>query len=100
MFSRTRDFFLEFANSLSLATEVILLDVYPAREKPIPGVSSNLIAKELTVPFELSNEDNICELLAKKQLEVVLTIGAGDIDQLVGPIKNVLINQAQNGPKK
>jgi UDP-N-acetylmuramate--alanine ligase len=100
LFSRTRDFFLEFANSLSLATEVILLDVYPAREKPIPGVSSNLIAKELTVPFELSNEDNICELLAKKQLEVVLTIGAGDIDQLVGPIKNVLINQAQNGPKK
>ena len=59
-----------------------------------------MIAKELTVPFELSNEDNICELLAEKQLEVVLTIGAGDIDQLVGPIKNVLINQAQNGPKK
>jgi UDP-N-acetylmuramate--alanine ligase len=99
LFSRTRDFFLEFANSLSLATEVILLDIYPAREKPIPGVSSNLIASELTVPFELSNEDNICELLAEKKLEVVLTIGAGDIDQLVGPIKNILVNQAQNDPK-
>ena len=96
LFSRTKDFYLEFANSLSLADEVILLDIYPAREKPIPGVSSNLIAKELTVPYELSNEDNICQLLAEKQLEVVLTIGAGDIDQLVGPIKNVLINQEQN----
>ncbi len=100
LFTRTRDFFLEFANSLSLATEVFLLDIYPAREKPIPGISSNLIAKELTVPFELSNEDSICELLAERQLEVVLTIGAGDIDQLVGPIKSVLINQAQNDPKK
>jgi len=96
LFSRTKDFYLEFANSLSLANEVILLDIYPAREKPIPGVSSNMIAKELTVPFELSNEDNICQLLAEKQLEVVLTIGAGDIDQLVGPIKNILINQEQN----
>ncbi len=100
LFTRTRDFYLEFANSLSLATEVLLLDIYPAREKPIPGVSSNLIATELTVPFELSNEDNICELVAERQLEVVLTIGAGDIDQLVGPIKNVLINQAQNDSKK
>ena len=100
LFSRTKDFYLEFANSLSLANEVILLDIYPAREKPIPGVSSNLIAKELSVPYELSNEENICQLLAEKQLEVVLTIGAGDIDQLVGPIKNVLVNQDQNGPKE
>ncbi len=99
LFSRTRDFYLEFASSLDLATDVILLDIYPARERPIQGVSSNMIAKELTVPFELSNEDTICELLAEKKMEIVLTIGAGDIDQLVGPIKNVLINQAQNDPK-
>lgn len=90
LFSRTRDFYKEFAHSLSLADEVILLDIYPAREKPIPGVTSAMIANNLTVPYELTNEDHICQLIGDKKLEVVLTIGAGDIDQLVEPIKNTL----------
>lgn len=97
LFSRTRDFALEFASSLSLATEVLLMDIYPAREKPIPGVTSNIIAKELTVPYELVTEDNVCEVLKEKKLEVVLTIGAGDIDQLVEPIKQTILRNRNHG---
>jgi len=93
LYSRTRDFYQEFAHSLSMADEVVLLDIYPAREKPIPGVSSKLIAEQLKVPFELSDADHLCELLAGKELEVVLTIGAGDIDQLVEPITNQLLKE-------
>ena len=100
LFSRTRDFYQEFAHSLDIADEVILLDIYPAREKPIPGVSANMIANELTVPYELSNEDHLFQLLAERSSEVVLTIGAGDIDQLVEPIKSVLLNQKHNDHKK
>lgn len=100
LFSRTRDFHLEFAHSLGLADEVILMDIYPAREKPIPGVSSNMIANELSVPYDLTNEDHIYQLLEEKQLEVVLSIGAGDIDQLVEPIKNLLLRKYPNETKK
>ncbi len=90
LFSRTKDFAVEFGSSLSLASEVYLLDIYPAREKPIPGVTSNLIAKELTVPYHLVTMENVVEELGKKRHQVVLTIGAGDIDQLVQPIKEAL----------
>ncbi len=93
LYSRTRDFHEQFAHSLGLADEVVLLDIYPAREKPITGVSSNLIAKSIEVPCELTNEDHLMELLKSKPLEVLLTIGAGDIDQLVEPIKKHLLNQ-------
>jgi UDP-N-acetylmuramate--alanine ligase len=99
LYSRTRDFHQEFAHSLSLADEVILMDIYPAREKPIAGVSSNLIANELSVPHFLTNEDHILELLGERQLEVVLTIGAGDIDQLVEPIKDLLLNEYPDDSK-
>ncbi len=99
LFSRTKDFYQEFAHSLSLADEVILLDIYPAREKPIPGVSSNMIANELSVPYELTNEDHIYELLQEKELEVVLSIGAGDIDQLVEPMRELLLNKLSHDTK-
>ena len=100
LYSRTQDFYQEFAHSLSLADDVILMDIYPAREKPIPGVSANMIANELTIPYELSNEDHVFELLAERQSEVVLTIGAGDIDRLVDPIKSILLNQKENDTPK
>lgn len=90
LYSRTKDFYQEFAHSLSMADEVILLDIYPAREVPIPGVTSKLIADQLKVPYELTDADHLCELLADKNPEVVLTIGAGDIDQLVEPIRKQL----------
>ncbi len=100
LFTRTRDFHQEFAHSLSLADEVILLDIYPAREKPIPGVTSNIIASHIDVPCELTNEDHLLELLESKKLEVVLTIGAGDIDQQVEPIKNQLLKLLTNDKAK
>jgi len=97
LFSRTRDFAVEFASSLGLASEVLLLDIYPAREKPIPGVTANLIAKELTVPYEQVTEDNVREVLSTRKQEVVLTIGAGDIDQLVSPIKETILKSKSDG---
>jgi UDP-N-acetylmuramate--alanine ligase len=93
LFSRTRDFHQEFAHSLGLADEVIMLDIYPAREKPVPGITSGLIAKSIEVPCELTNKDDLIRLIKHKPLEVLLTIGAGDIDQLVEPIKNQLLKQ-------
>jgi UDP-N-acetylmuramate--alanine ligase len=91
LFTRTRDFAAGFAESLDLLDKTILLDIYPARELPIEGVTSAMLLglmksnnKRLsrlnTLVGELENEDN----------EVVLTLGAGDIDQVVEPIKEML----------
>ncbi len=93
LFSRTKDFAIEFASSLDMADKVLLMDIYPAREKPIPGITSNIIAKELTVPYELVNEENVCQALEDMELEVVVTIGAGDIDKMVEPIKQTMLNK-------
>jgi UDP-N-acetylmuramate--alanine ligase len=93
LYSRTKDFYQEFAHSLSMADEAILLDIYPAREMPMPGVSSKLIADQLEIPFELTDADHLCEVLAGKKPEVVLTIGAGDIDQLGEPIRKQLMKE-------
>lgn len=91
LYSRTKDFADEFAKSLSLLDELILLDIYPAREKPIEGVTSKIIFDKVTCPKILCNKEELLPLLEKKDnLEVILTIGAGDIDQLLEPIKEVL----------
>jgi UDP-N-acetylmuramate--alanine ligase len=88
LFSRTRDFADGFASSLSLLDSLILLDIYPARELPIPGVTSQMIFDNVTAPDKiLCTKDNVLVELAKRQTEVLLTLGAGDIDQLVQPIK-------------
>ena len=88
LYSRTRDFNDEFAQSLSLADELILLDIYPAREQPIDGVSSeNLLEK---IPHSHKNKvskENLVEMLTHPKREVLLTLGAGDIDQFVEPLK-------------
>ncbi|MDR2836935.1 MAG: UDP-N-acetylmuramate--L-alanine ligase [Bacteroidales bacterium] len=87
LFSRTNDFYKEFAESLSLCDNTILLPIYPAREKPIPGVTSDLILKKIT-----KTEKQICEksellvLLRKIKPELLVTMGAGDIDQFVAKI--------------
>jgi UDP-N-acetylmuramate--alanine ligase len=92
LFSRTKDFSAGFAESLQLLDEVILLDIYPAREKPVEGVTSALILEQIKL-----DEKSLCakeKLLAKlkgKDHQIILTIGAGDIDQLVQPIKQMLI---------
>nr|WP_320117244.1 UDP-N-acetylmuramate--L-alanine ligase [uncultured Marinifilum sp.] len=90
LYSRTRDFANEFAESLNLLDEVILLDIYPARELPIAGVDSSIILKNITVPAKLCTKENLLDLIQKRELEVLLTLGAGDIDKLVEPIKNML----------
>jgi UDP-N-acetylmuramate--alanine ligase len=91
LYTRTRDFAPEFARSLSLLDELILLDIYPAREKPIEGVTSKIIFDKVTCLKTLCNKEELLPLLENKNdLEVLLTVGAGDIDQLLGPIKDIL----------
>lgn len=91
LYSRTRDFAPEFAKSLSLLDELILLDIYPAREKPIEGVTSEIIFDKVTCPKILCKKEELLPLLeAKNDIEILLTVGAGDIDQLLIPIKEIL----------
>ena len=90
LFSRTRDFVDGFAESLSLATEVFLLDIYPARELPIDGVTSKIIFDKITSKKHLVSRNELLESLKKNQPKVFLTLGAGDIDLLINPIKEIL----------
>ena len=94
LYSRTRDFVDGFAESLSMADEVLLLDIYPARELPIPGVTSEIIFNKITQPNKtLCTKPDVLGLLADKNIEVLLTVGAGDIDTLVEPIRNALLSK-------
>ncbi len=70
-----------------------LLDIYPARELPITGVTSEMLLEAITVPHQMSSKSNLLEDLKKNEIEVLVTIGAGDIDTLVLPIKNWLENK-------
>ena len=92
LYTRTRDFYKEFAESLSLLDEVILLDIYPARELPIPGVTSRLIYDNLRSDMKktLCTKEELLDLLKKKHLEVLVTLGAGDIDNFVPQIYEML----------
>ena len=91
LYSRTKDFAEGFSASLSLADELILLDIYPARELPVPGVTSEMILKEVSLEKKIvSSKESLIENIRNWRPEVLLTIGAGDIDQLVIPIKNAL----------
>ncbi|MEE0994757.1 MAG: cyanophycin synthetase, partial [Prevotella sp.] len=82
LYTRTRDFYLEFAESLSLLDEVILTDIYPARELPIEGVSSQLIYDNLRPGIDkiLCTKEEVIDILKKKEIEVLMTLGAGDIE--------------------
>lgn len=91
LYSRTRDFADQFARSLSLLDELILLDIYPAREKPIEGVTSQIIFDKVTCKKTLCKKSELLDIIrSKKDIEVLLTVGAGDIDQLLQPIKELL----------
>ena len=87
LFSRTQDFADEFAESLSLSDELILLEIYPAREKPIDGVTSQMLAEKCTIKNEVCSKEQLISVLEKKDFEVLLTMGAGDISTMVQPIK-------------
>ena len=91
LFSRTRDFLDEFASSLSVLDELILLDIYPARELPIPGITSQLIIDKATAKDKkLLTKANLLDYVAANNFEVFLTLGAGDIDVFVEPIAAIL----------
>lgn len=92
LYTRTRDFYKEFADSLSLLDEVILLDIYPARELPIPGVSSQLIYDHLRPGIQkiLCKKEDLMNVLAGKTLEVLITLGAGDIENYVPQIYEMI----------
>lgn len=92
LYTRTRDFYRDFADSLSLLDEVILTDIYPAREEPIPGVSSQLIYNHLRPGIQkcLCKKEDILHLLKEKDIEVLITLGAGDIDNYAPAIKELL----------
>jgi UDP-N-acetylmuramate--alanine ligase len=93
LFSRTRDFADGFAKSLDLLDEVILLEIYPARELPIDGVDSKMLLDKITVKNKsLLSKDGTVNEVAERKLEVLLTLGAGDIDKLVDPIKKKLLS--------
>ncbi len=88
LYSRTRDFADEFAEVLSTLDDLILLDIYPARELPIPGVTSEMILEKVGIKSKsVTSLDNIFEVLDKKQPEVLVTLGAGSIDTLVPLLK-------------
>jgi UDP-N-acetylmuramate--alanine ligase len=91
LFTRTRDFAEGFSKSLSLADEVLLMDIYPARELPIPGVDSDMLLRNITSPVKIRcNKSNLMEKIEKMGIDVLATVGAGDIDTFVVPIKNML----------
>ncbi len=91
LFSRTRDLADGFAHSLDMADEVILLDIYPARELPMPGITSQTIADRMASPAHtILSKEGLLEYVKVAPLDMLITAGAGDIDKLVEPIKNIL----------
>ena len=91
LYTRTRDFAAEFATALSQVDKLILLDIYPAREEPIPGVTSALIYDAATPPEKLLiRKEELMDVLADEPLDVLVTFGAGNIDRFVAPITDML----------
>jgi len=92
LYSRTRDFAPEFGKALSELDMVYLLPIYPAREAPIKGVSSELIGGYIQgKPWKVVTKEFLLTEIAAHSPEVLLTLGAGDIDQLVEPIYQILM---------
>lgn len=91
LFTRTKDFVEEFADALSLADELLLLDIYPARELPIVGVSSEWLLKKVNINDKRCvSKDTVLDIIREEQPSLIVTVGAGDIDRLVQPIKAIL----------
>lgn len=91
LYTRTRDFYPAFADSLSLADRVILLDIYPARELPIPGITSDIICARLTVPGQILSKTALMDYITDDFREgILITMGAGDIDRIVENIKKAI----------
>lgn len=97
LYSRTRDFADEFAQSLSLLDELILLEIYPARELPIKGVSAEMLLEKVTITNkQLVPINEVLNYVENHQPQVLVTLGAGDIDTLVEPISTLLMSKTVN----
>ena len=95
LYTRTRDFAREFAAALSQVDRLILLPIYPAREKPIPGVTSDLILRDVTAPEKvLLTKEELLPYLEREPLDVLVTFGAGDIDRFIVPVTELLKKRA------
>ena len=95
LYSRTRDFMDDFAESLALTDELILLPIYPAREpaEQYPGISSQALLEKVKLKHKcLLEKSEVINHLKNNRPQVLITLGAGDIDRLVLPIKNLFIN--------
>ena len=92
LYTRTRDFYHEFADALSQLDEVILTEIYPARELPIPGVTSQLIYDQLRPGVERSiiNKDDVLDLVKSRDFDVLVILGAGDLDNEVPQIAKII----------
>lgn len=94
LFTRTRDFADDFANSLSLLDELVLLEIYPAREKPIEGVNSQMLLDKVTIADKmLSSKSDLVDCLRKKEFDVLLMVGAGDLDLLIPDVEKMLLSK-------
>lgn len=92
LYSRTKDFYQEFADALSLLDDVVLLDIYPAREEPIPGVTSQLIYDNLRpgISKHMCQKQDILDYVKAKDFDVLVTLGAGDIENYAEEITEIL----------
>jgi UDP-N-acetylmuramate--alanine ligase len=94
LFSRTRDFADDFAKSLDLLDECILMEIYPARELPIEGITSQMLLEKMKITDKaIVQKNDLIEEIGRRKIEVLLTMGAGDIDKFVEPIKNKLLEK-------
>ena len=88
LFTRTRDFMEDFANSLAMADELILLDIYPAREKPIEGITSEVLLERVPMKDkQVCKKEDLLQLVESKRPTLLVTMGAGNIDRLVEPLE-------------
>ena len=92
LYTRTRDFYKDFADALSQLDEVILCDIYPAREQPIPGVTSKLIYDNLkpNVKKSMIHKEDVLDLVRNRDFDVLIVLGAGDLDNYVPQITKIL----------
>lgn len=92
LYTRTRDFYKDFAESLSLLDDVAIVDIYPAREEPIPGVTSALIYDNLRtgIKKQMCSKEEICDIVRQGGFDVLVTLGAGDIENYAEKITNIL----------
>ena len=91
LFSRTRDFMNEFAEALSLADRLLLMEIYPAREKPIEGITSSVLLEKVSCKEkQICSKEELIDTIRKINPELIMTMGAGDIDRFVPQIETLL----------